>query len=152
MRCLRCLVLICLWLVAWMPLGAAPESETVNPRTQNHSRLLEEIDKEDAHAADFSGELAQLGLSLGIILAVLLLLSWVVKRFLNTRVEQVNSSSNIKVLEKRYLNPKAVIYLVGIGNKNIIVGESPQGLVNLGEIRGDITEFEKVMNKQSESK
>lgn len=145
---MRYVVFFCL---LFMPLMAQPpEAETSNPRTRNHAKLLEELDKEGDHTADFSGELVQLALSLGTILVVLLILSWIVKRFMNTRVEQVNQSSNIKILEKRYLNPKALIYLVSIGNKNIIIGESPQGLVNLGEIRGDITEFEKVMSGQTQ--
>ncbi len=146
---MRYLLLFCLLL---MPLAAqTPEAETSDPGIRNNALWMEELDKEGDHSADFGNELIQLALSLGIILVVLLILSWFVKRFLNTRVEQVNLSSNIKVLEKRYLNPKAMIYLVAIGNKQIIVGESPQGLVNLGEIRGNTSEFERVMSEPLKS-
>jgi len=136
-----------LLLLLFSPLAAAeaPEAGITNPSVRER-RLIEEVDDE-TNPADFGSELAHLALSLGAILVILLILSWIVRRLLNTRIEQANVTSSIKVLEKRYLNPKAVIYVVAIGNKNIIVGESPQGLVNLGEIRGEMTEFEKAMNR-----
>ncbi len=132
MRFLLLFCLFCTSLCADVP----PPAETGEEMpTRNQTRLIDEMDKGDHRSADFTGELAQLALSFGAILAILLVLSWLVKRTLNKRLEQSNLTSDIQILEKRYLNPKAAIYLIKIGNKNIIVGESPQGLVNLGERR-----------------
>ncbi len=143
---MRYLVFFCLFL-ATLAAEAPPVETADSVRRRNQTRLFEELNLEEDRGADFTGELAQLGLSLGIILLVLLIVSWLVKRLLNKRVEQTNLSSEIQVLEKRYLNPKAAIYLVKIGNRNIVVGESPAGLVNLGEARADLSQFEKIMQK-----
>ena len=147
---MRFLVFFCLFLASLTAETRPLEQTGDHPVSAPHaSRLFEELEKEEDRGTDFTGELAQLALSLGTILVVLLTLSWFVKRLLHKRIEQTNLTSDIQVLEKRYLNPKAAIYLVKIGNKNLVIGESPQGLVNLGEVRGEISPFEKVMNPLS---
>ncbi len=64
---------------------------------------------------------------LGIILGVVLLIAWILKGFLNKRVQQINESNVIKVIERRNLSQKSMIYLVEIYQKQFLIGDSAQG-------------------------
>src|SRR4051812_14460183 len=51
---------------------------------------------------------------LGLIVLALLMVTWFLKRMLNTRIEQVNSNSLIKVIERRSLTPKTSVYMLEV--------------------------------------
>lgn len=83
---------------------------------------------------EFLHMLAMLGILLGLILAV----SWVLKRILNTRMEQINQSSPIKILERRSLTPKTAIFVVDVYGKKCIVADSQNGVTYLGDLPSGI--------------
>ncbi len=89
---------------------------------------------------------------LGILLALLLLVSWFLKRMLNTRMEQINSSSPIKILDRRTLSPKTVLFVLDVHGKKCIIAESHNGVTYLGDITQDENKqrsFGDVLNKTS---
>lgn len=79
----------------------------------------------------FFSEFVRMMLSLGFILALLLLGTWFFKRVLNQRLQQVNLTSTIKILEKRALNPKAAVYLLEVENRKVLIAEAPGGISSL---------------------
>lgn len=70
--------------------------------------------------------------SLALILLVVGLLFFFIKKFLKKRVEHANKTSLLKVLEKRSLTPKCHVYVLDIQNHIVLIGESPEGLHPLG--------------------
>lgn len=71
--------------------------------------------------------------TLGLIVAAIFLISWFLRRMVNTRIQQTNTISLIKIVERRSLSPKAFLYLVEVHDKQFLIGETVNGMSNLGE-------------------
>ena len=86
--------------------------------------------------------------SLGLIVALILIAGWFFKRVLHTRIEQLNTTSAIKIVDRRTLTPKTTIYLLNIDGKQLAIAESINGITALGNIRttqSDV-DFEEVLD------
>lgn len=70
--------------------------------------------------------LKMLGL-LAIVVGVMILLSWALKRAVSTRIAQMNDSSVIKVMDQRTLSPKTSVFVVEVLEKKVLVVESHSG-------------------------
>ena len=81
----------------------------------------------------FLSELFNMLASLGLIVALIILVGWFLKRLATTRLEQANVVSTIKILEKRALSPKSMIYLLEIEGTGILIAESANGVTRLSE-------------------
>ncbi|MFA6916744.1 MAG: flagellar biosynthetic protein FliO [Parachlamydiales bacterium] len=75
----------------------------------------------------FTSELLNMLLTLGMLIAVIFALSYILKRMLNVKTKQENYKSTIKVLEKRALSPKSALYLVEVYGRTLVIAESPTG-------------------------
>lgn len=71
---------------------------------------------------------------LGMIIFFLLFIMWFVKRMMNTRIEQMNVTSLIKVIERRAITPKTYLYIVEAGEKRIMFAESHNGVTVLSHL------------------
>lgn len=72
-------------------------------------------------------EFSKMMVMLGLILGVVLLIAWFLKVFLNKRIKQVNESNIIKVLERRNLSQKSMMYLIEVYNRQFLIGDSASG-------------------------
>lgn len=98
------------------------------PSLREHPK--QELPRED----NFMREFVKMLMTLGAIITVLLLASYMIKRFTNTRIQQINESSDIKILERRAITAKTSIYLLDIKGKQIAIVESHNGLLLLPEV------------------
>lgn len=71
---------------------------------------------------------------LGMIVILLVVSAWFLKRLMSSRMDHMNKLNTIKILERRVLSQKAVLYLLEVPEKKLIVGESPSGLQCLTEL------------------
>lgn len=115
---MKSLLIFFLLLFGWTPCFAQDEA--------NHSDIpvisADHIEKEsDTFQAKFMNMLLVLGLLIGFMI----LASWALKRMMKTKLTQVNTQSEIKILETRYLSPRATLYLVEIQNQTVLIAESP---------------------------
>lgn len=95
---------------------------------------MEELIKEPLKQNDrFFTEFLNMLATLGFIIALILIVAWFLKRLVNSRLEQANSSSSIKVLERRSLSPKSIVYLLEIEGTGILIAESVNGITRLSE-------------------
>ena len=85
----------------------------------------------------FMAEFANMMFMLGLIVAGLFLLTWLLKRFTNTRMQQLNTTSHIKIIERRSLSPKSTIFLLEINGQGIVIAESTAGVHKVGEFELD---------------
>ncbi|SCA63763.1 Uncharacterized protein SCG7109_BB_00040 [Chlamydiales bacterium SCGC AG-110-M15] len=83
---------------------------------------------------NFGEEFSKMILILALIIGLLLFSAWFLKRLMHQRVEQMNQSSEIKILERRIINQKTIIYIMEVSGKRIVVGESPAGLTTLADL------------------
>ena len=122
-----------------------------------HERYFEdEITKEDAQNDNrFLKEFFKMLLMLGLLVGALLLITWIFKRTMSTRMDQMNVTSAIKILERRSLTPKSVVYLVEVYGRSIVFAESPSGITALADITSQEREkhpsFQEVLDRTEES-
>ncbi len=68
---------------------------------------------------------------LGIILGVVLVIAWLLRNFLNSRVKTINENNIIKLIERRNLSQKSMLYLVEVYQKQYLIGDSASGGVHV---------------------
>lgn len=95
---------------------------------REHSK--KELPKED----HFVGEFIKMLVTLGGIVALMLVASFLLKRFNGARIQQMNESSSIKILERRAITAKTTVYLLTIKEKEFAIFESHNGLLLIPEI------------------
>lgn len=81
--------------------------------------------------------------TLGLIVAAIFVISWLLKRMTNTRIQQANTTSLIKIVDRRALSPKACMYLVEIHGKQFVVGETAANIAVLGEFPAEAEKDER---------
>lgn len=91
------------------------------------------VDTPDKHNDRFYAEFLNMLATLGLVIAIILIAAWLLRRILNTRLEQINTTSIIKIIEKRALSPKSAVYLLEIYDKVIAIAETQSGITQLGE-------------------
>ena len=87
---------------------------------------LEDSPPHDLQAATTSYETAffKMLFVLAAILIVVALLFFVLKKLSSSRMQQSNHFRSIKILEKRAISPKSMLYLIEIGGKKLLLAES----------------------------
>jgi flagellar biogenesis protein FliO len=71
---------------------------------------------------------------LGLLIGFMILASWALKRMMKSKMTQMNTSSSIKLLETRYLSPRATLYLVEIHDETFLIAESPTTVTYLATL------------------
>ncbi|MBS4168867.1 flagellar biosynthetic protein FliO [Parachlamydia sp. AcF125] len=123
--------------------GGAKSSSSVGPLSsalhkKTDAVLLDEAFQQELKAianenSPFWKNFIYMVFVLGLIVSALLFLSWAVKKIVYTRFLQDNVTSMIKILDRRSLSPKSWVYVVEIEGKQLILGESLNGLTKLAE-------------------
>lgn len=127
------------------PAPAHPQSNQTHPNENPFGDVTDNKPPEDHFMSDFISMLA----SLGLLVALILIVSWFLKRFLNTRIQSMNTTSAIKIIERRALTPKTSIYLIEVNNRSIVIAEHTHGVTKLSELGADETEQEEEPEKSS---
>ena len=83
---------------------------------------------------NYWGEFVNMIITLMIVVGLIFVSIVVLKKILRSRVHQLNRGAQIKILERRAINQKASLYLVNIGGKVVMIGESPAGLHLITEL------------------
>lgn len=66
--------------------------------------------------------------TLALLVCFMFFASWMLKRMLASRSQQLNTTSDIKILEQRSLSHKTSLYVVEIQGKVLALAESPNGV------------------------
>lgn len=131
------------------PLSLLTAQETPSAQKQQEAGakkkltpIEEELKRSEREGGSrFFEEFMQMLYTLGMLVAVLMVGMWILKRLMAVRIEQANISSAIKIQERRNLTPKTTIYILGIFGKSFAIAESSNGITLLGE--GDLEKLEK---------
>ncbi len=78
------------------------------------------------------GAWGQMLLAMGIVVAMIVALGWLVKRLSGGRTRQ--NGGVLRLIARTNLSPKHQMFLVRMGNRLVLVGAGPQGLATLSEI------------------
>jgi flagellar biogenesis protein FliO len=82
----------------------------------------------------FASEFMHMLIVLGIIIVLLYVSAWMFRRMMTQRMQQMNVTSNIKIVEQRSLSPKSALYIVEVHGKTILISESHNGVKFLSEL------------------
>lgn len=88
----------------------------------------------------FYAEFFKMIMMLGLIIVLLLLASWFLKRMMSSRVQQSNLASPVKIIERRALTAKTTVYLMDILGKKIAIAESQNGVTFLADVSRGISQ------------
>jgi len=108
------------------PLGGGKKSHSLTD--QQNNPFAEEQQGGDTR---FMQEFMNMLTTLGLMIAVLVAGGWLVKKLLATRMKQTNTTSTIKVMERRTLTARTAIYLLDIEGQQIAIAESHNGVTLL---------------------
>jgi flagellar biogenesis protein FliO len=59
-----------------------------------------------------------------ILIALLILTVWLLKKFLNSRMHAASIGKAIQILEQRTISPKSILYLVEVDGEKFLIAES----------------------------
>lgn len=100
-----------------------PQEEIPSSWTQEHV----------THEADtFQAKFINMLVILALLIGFMILASWSLKRLMKSKMVNLNTASNIKLIETRHLSPRATLYLVEVEGKNFLIAESPTAVTHLG--------------------
>lgn len=72
----------------------------------------------------FGAAFLKMILSLVFLIALMAITVWVLRRLIQNRLQKGSDASSIRVIEKRMISPKTMLYLVEIDNQKILLAES----------------------------
>jgi flagellar protein FliO/FliZ len=103
--------------------AANKESEEEKPKLLEKKDFLQDH-QEAAPGNTFEKSFMQTLLVLIGLLLLILFGVWLIKKFSGSRMRQVNAGKTIKILERRPLSHKSMLYLIDIRGKQILLAES----------------------------
>ena len=122
-------LLFCLYLFS-LPLQA-DEPLPTPPKIVIEEPAKELVQEETFNVQD---KVYRIVLTLGGLIFVIFLISFFFKKLARQRLDSANSSSGIKILERRALSPKTMLYIIRAYDKTILIGDASGELVTLAEL------------------
>lgn len=116
--------------LAFFLLSFLAQTTTIEPLKDPFS-LQEPPMEAPVSDTNFIGEFFYMLLMLALLISLVMFTSWFLKRMLHSRIEQMNASSTIKILEKRSLSQKSHLYLIEHEGKTLMIAETPTHIVPL---------------------
>ncbi|NGX35156.1 MAG: hypothetical protein K1060chlam1_01526 [Candidatus Anoxychlamydiales bacterium] len=96
--------------------------------TQLEQSLKVQNDKEDNYPVfdtpEYKPAFFKMLLILIALIALIFLTFWIFRRLMRMRLSQANLTKNIKILEKRAISPKSLLYIIEIDGKKVLISES----------------------------
>lgn len=106
-----------------------PPLESVPPEF----REIEEAARQD-EGEHFTQSLLKMLATLGMMVALIYIISYMLKKAMNKSQHKINETSGIKILESRSLNQRTAIYLVEVQGKKYLLAESNSGAILLDRL------------------
>jgi|688.fasta_scaffold02054_6 flagellar biogenesis protein FliO len=113
---------------------------------------FEDVNLNTGSEDHFLRDMLQMMLTLGLIVAMIFFITWLLKKVLSSRIQQLNATSDIKILDRRSLSPKSVIYILEARGRGIIVAESTNGLTHLSDFSSDTVKGKSSFNDLMQEK
>ncbi len=99
---------------------------------------------------NFGRELVKMGVGLVLLLGLVYLCTFAIKRLARGRMAAFNGSHTIQILERRPIGPKAVLYLLSLRGKEILIAYTPQGVTPLHPLGTPVhtPSFEQILDEK----
>lgn len=98
---------------------------------------------------NYWGQFVNMLLTLGFIIVLIFVTVYVLKRLMRSRIQHLNKSTGIKILERRALNSKTSLYLIDVLGKGVVISESQSGIQVVTEFPPDVNVEEMLGQQQN---
>ena len=100
---------------------------------------VNQVDEGGGDLADFSviGSFTKLAVSCVVVVILIWITVYVLRVGAHRRTGSGVQGSFVEVLSRQYLAPQKALYLVRIGGKHLVIGESPAGFQKITEVEED---------------
>lgn len=92
------------------------------------SELITEMNKDEVYPVfeqtEYKPTFFKMLLILIALIALIFLTFWIFRRLMRMRISQANLTKNVKILEKRALSPKTLLYIIELDGKRVLISES----------------------------
>ena len=72
--------------------------------------------------------------TLAVLILLFVLSIWLFRRLSQARFGRLSSSKSIKIIERRSLSPKSILYLIEVSGKQILIAESQLEICKIDEV------------------
>lgn len=110
----------------FIPIALFGETPADNPFSLENPAIEAPLDN-----SKFMNEFFYMLFLLGVLITMVYLAAWFLKRMTSVRAEQLNATSDIQILEKRVLSSKTSLILLEVEGQQILVAETPTTVVQL---------------------
>lgn len=73
---------------------------------------------------DLGAAFAKMMISLVVIVVLLFVSYWFIRRLIQNRLEKGVGNAAIQIIEKRMISPKTMLYIIEVDQKRILIAES----------------------------
>ena len=98
----------------------------------------------------FYGEFLYTMFVLGCVIAAMLFATWFIRRMLAGKVQHLNQTHDIKILETRALGHKSLLHLIDVKGTTVLISETPSGITPLLKFKGEES-FAQLMDSKEEA-
>jgi flagellar protein FliO/FliZ len=135
---MRKVILLCFYLLS-ASLQAATSTEPPKPTNEItiQTPIVPHEEPSKTQAPSYEHAFIKMLLTLGGLLFLVFATLWALRKLSHGRIGNFGAQKRIKLLEKRPLSPKTMLYLVEIDGKQVFVSESQlevRSLLNLSEM------------------
>lgn len=123
----------CLCLLSFYCFGANKDPSTINPSAPIE-HTLDNLSESDHQFPSYKQSLVRMGLALAGLLAVLVVTIWLYKKLTGGKFSGIHASKRIRIIERRPISAKSILYLIECDGKKILVAESQFEMRTLAKI------------------
>ena len=89
------------------------------------------------HPGDLGAAFAKMLLSLVLLIALLLVSYWFLKRLIQAKTLKGSKNGRIQILEKKAISHKTMLYVVKVEEKKMVIAESQLEVKHLSQLESD---------------
>jgi flagellar biogenesis protein FliO len=82
------------------------------------------MDPTQIPTGDLGAAFVKMFLSLSVLVALLLISYWFLRRLVQNRIQKGANNAAIQLIEKKMISPKTTLYLIEVDQKRVLVAES----------------------------
>lgn len=98
--------------------------KTIYTANENGEPLSQELPLPDVPPGDYGAALIKMFLTLIALVFLFALTFWFLRRLIQNKLKRGSGTDSIKILEKRMISPKSMLYLVDVEGQKVLLAES----------------------------
>lgn len=107
------------------------------PASYSLAEIQAEVMQEEQDYS-FQDQILKMLFALAMVVGLILLATWLMRRLSKNRMQYGNHAHHIKVIERRPIAPKTTLYLLDILGRGVVIADAPGGVRTLYELPPEI--------------